>query len=286
MPAALAFTLCATACTPPAVVAPPAAAPDLICPATVPLELTPAADQDLAFVLTVWNGVQRYTCTAAGWTFVTPDADLFERATLGLVVHHFSGPTWLHDDTSFVVASKTAGVTVDATAIQWLLLTATDHGGAKDGVLAGITSIQRMETHGGLAPDAGALRRRAHRARPGRDLRGQVRVLSHCHQPDAPLRRDRRDGAVAGPAEREHGEGRRRPRDDREAVTPAERHDGAVRAREQARGAVDAAVAARNGADAAYIAALRAESQAVDELLAASAAVRDATPADATGAHP
>ncbi len=150
----VAFALCATACYPPASTPPaPPPAPDLICPATIPPEITPAADQDLAFVLSAW-GVQRYTCTAAGWTFVTPDADLFALGVTGLVVHHFSGPTWLHKDTSLVVASKTSEVIVDPTAIPWLLLMVTKHGGAKDGMMADITSIQRMETHGGLAPDA------------------------------------------------------------------------------------------------------------------------------------
>ncbi len=139
------------ACTPPT--AAPRPEPDLTCPATVPPEINPAADQDLAFILSAW-GVQRYTCTAAGWTFVTPDADLFTRDVLGLVVHHFSGPTWLHDDTSLVVAAKAAEAIVDATAIPWLLLTVTKHAGAQDGALAPITSIQRMETHGGLVPDA------------------------------------------------------------------------------------------------------------------------------------
>lgn len=147
------LVLYAVACTPSEVAPAIPPAPDLICPAIVPPEITPAADQDLAFVLSAW-GVQRYTCTAAGWTFVTPDADLFAAGVSGLVVHHFSGPTWLHRDTSLVVASKTAEAAVDATAIPWLLLTATRHGGAKDGVMAAVTSIQRMETRGGVAPDA------------------------------------------------------------------------------------------------------------------------------------
>lgn len=58
-------------------------------------------------------------------------------------------------------------------------------------------------------------------------------------------------------------------------MTPAERLEAAVRAREQARGAVDGASETCRRADAAYIAALRVESDAVDELHAARVAARD-----------
>jgi hypothetical protein len=150
--ATIAIALCSAACRPPPAT-PTAPAADLTCPSTVPPELAPPIDQDLAFVLTGW-GVQRYTCTSSGWTFVTPDADLFAEGVSGLVVHHFSGPTWIARDTSLLVATKLAEVTVDASAIPWLLMKVIKHAGAKDGVLAQITSIQRLETHGGLAPDA------------------------------------------------------------------------------------------------------------------------------------
>ncbi|HZJ62172.1 MAG TPA: DUF3455 domain-containing protein [Kofleriaceae bacterium] len=127
------------------------------CPPNTPSALAPAADQDLAFVLNA-QGVQRYQCvqstTGFAWTFVAPDADLFSPHPAHPVVHHFSGPTWLYRDSSSVVAAKLAGVTVDPTAVQWLLLNVTSHGG-EHGKLSDIVSIQRLQTTGGNAPATG-----------------------------------------------------------------------------------------------------------------------------------
>jgi hypothetical protein len=127
------------------------------CPATTPPALAPAADQDLAFVLDA-QGVQRYTCvqstTAFTWTFIAPDADLFSPQARGLVIHHFAGPTWLYKDSSSVIAARLAGASVDPTAIPWLLLNVTGHGGGS-GKLSDVTSIQRLETTGGNAPATG-----------------------------------------------------------------------------------------------------------------------------------
>jgi Protein of unknown function (DUF3455) len=123
-----------------------------VCPDNVPAALAPAADQDLSFDLSA-TGVQRYTCAASGtgfaWTFVEPEADLFRRGCqVGI---HYAGPTWEHEDGSLVVAARTAGATVDATAIPWLLLTATAHGEER-GKMSKVTSIQRLSTTDGLAP--------------------------------------------------------------------------------------------------------------------------------------
>jgi len=138
------------------------------CPANVPASLAPAADQDLAFALDA-SGTQNYACqaTATGyaWTLVAPDALLY-RTEHGRchdrdpVVHHFAGPTWQSlDDGSTVVGVKAAGATVDATAIPWLLLTATSHGaptdGEDEGLMTPITAIQRLSTSAGLAPATG-----------------------------------------------------------------------------------------------------------------------------------
>ena len=126
------------------------------CPANVPASLAPAADQDLSFVLDA-SGTQNYTCTSSGWTFVAPDADLYlQHETQAIVGHHFatSGPTWEYEDGSFVVGKKVAAASVDPASVPWLLLVATSHGGP-DGRMTDVTSIQRLETHGGLAP-AGA----------------------------------------------------------------------------------------------------------------------------------
>jgi uncharacterized protein DUF3455 len=127
------------------------------CPANVPAALAPAADQDLAFV-TAASGVQEYTCNGTAWVFVAPDAQLYPEHACGdaeAVGHHYAGPTWeWYEDGSTVVAAKKAAATVDATAIPWLLLTATSHG-PNDGRMADITSVQRLETVGGNAPATG-----------------------------------------------------------------------------------------------------------------------------------
>ncbi|MEO8701823.1 MAG: DUF3455 domain-containing protein [Kofleriaceae bacterium] len=127
------------------------------CPANTPPVVAPAADADLAFVLDA-QGVQRYTCvgstTGFTWTFIAPDADLFTGNPHEQAVHHFAGPTWVYKDSSSVVAAKAAGSTVDATAIPWLLLNVTTHGG-REGRLSDITQIQRLETTGGNAPATG-----------------------------------------------------------------------------------------------------------------------------------
>jgi len=127
------------------------------CPANTPPAVAPNADLDLAFV-TDAQGVQKYTCvgstTGFTWTFVAPDADLFDAKAKGLTIHHFAGPTWLYSDSSSVAAAKRSGITVDATAIPWLLLDVTRHGGAP-GKLSDIVQIQRLVTTGGNAPASG-----------------------------------------------------------------------------------------------------------------------------------
>lgn len=127
------------------------------CPDNVPAALAPSADQDLAFALRA-SGVQEYTCNGTAWVFVAPDALLYPlhscEADDEPLVHHYAGPTWEWlDDGSTVVAAKKAAATVDATAVPWLLLTATSHAG--DGRMTDITSIQRLDTVGGIAPATG-----------------------------------------------------------------------------------------------------------------------------------
>jgi hypothetical protein len=126
------------------------------CPYTTPADLAPAADQDLAFVLSA-TGVQKYTCAAgtAGpvWTFVAPYADLFSYCGEH-VGTHYAGPAWEYEDGSIAFGAKVAGVTVDPTAVPWLLLTVTSHTGPT-GKMSNITSVQRLATTGGNAPATG-----------------------------------------------------------------------------------------------------------------------------------
>lgn len=104
-------------------------------------------------------GVQIYSCNAAAggfaWSFVAPRADLYGDNGK-LVTTHFGGPTWQAKDGSSVVAVRVDGVTVDATAIPWLLLSAVTTVAGPDGDrLTRTTFIQRVATTGGLAPAAG-----------------------------------------------------------------------------------------------------------------------------------
>jgi hypothetical protein len=122
------------------------------CPADIPTAIAPAADQDLAFVLDA-RGTQNYACSTAGaWVFVGPDAEVYrDNQTF---IHHYAGPTgptWEWLDGSTVVGARVAGVTVDATAIPWLLLRAASHGPI-EGKMTEISAVQRVHTTGGLAP--------------------------------------------------------------------------------------------------------------------------------------
>jgi hypothetical protein len=126
------------------------------CPDSVPAALTPAADQNLAWVFDA-SGVQIYACRAAGagyaWTFVAPRADLFNEGGQ-IVGKHYAGPTWEANDGSTIVGAKVAAATVDTTAIPWLLLDAVSHNSV-DGRFSDVSSVQRLETVGGIAPASG-----------------------------------------------------------------------------------------------------------------------------------
>lgn len=101
------------------------------------------------------SGSQIYTCQQGtdgrfGWTLKAPDAELRDQQGT-LIGRHYAGPTWKHRDGSEVTGKAVARVdSPDSGSIPWLLVTATGHSG--DGVLSRVTSIQRIHTHGGLAP--------------------------------------------------------------------------------------------------------------------------------------
>ena len=99
------------------------------------------------------EGAQVYECKpdSAGkvvWQFREPIATLFaDGKTVG---RHYAGPSWELSDGSKVIG-KVAGRAPGATAddIPWLKLDATPQGGP--GLLAGVTTIQRLKTKGGNA---------------------------------------------------------------------------------------------------------------------------------------
>ncbi|HKE22913.1 MAG TPA: DUF3455 domain-containing protein [Bryobacteraceae bacterium] len=97
-------------------------------------------------------GDQIYVCDHSGWVLSRPDAKLFDESAKQ-VGSHSAGPAWQYSDGSKVTAKPVANTTPDPDSIPWLLLTATGHEG--EGVMKGVTSIQRLSTKGGKAPATG-----------------------------------------------------------------------------------------------------------------------------------
>jgi hypothetical protein len=97
-------------------------------------------------------GAQIYICAkntagALNWTFREPLATLLEGGKI--VGRHFVGPTWEFVDGSRVVGelvSKASGTTVKD--IAWLKLSVKDP--PKSGLVAGATSVLRIDTKGGV----------------------------------------------------------------------------------------------------------------------------------------
>lgn len=126
-------------------------------PTPVPPQLRPAGEH-LAFTLAA-RGVQVYECRAkkdaAGqyeWAFVAPEAELFD-ARGAAAGKHYAGPHWEALDGSKTLGSVAARADAPNGSIPWLLLTTRPAGGA--GAFANVTSIQRVNTTGGLAPAGG-----------------------------------------------------------------------------------------------------------------------------------
>jgi Protein of unknown function (DUF3455) len=123
----------------------------------VPEKLAVPASEELVLQAHA-TGSQVYICQAGvdqklAWVLKAPEAELFDSygAAIG---KHYAGPTWKHRDGSEVVGKVVARQDApDATAVPWLLLTATGHSG--NGVLAGVASIQRIHTKGGQPPQTG-----------------------------------------------------------------------------------------------------------------------------------
>ena len=107
-------------------------------------------------------GVQIYTATTSTtdptklvWTLAGPEAVLFDADGVIIGIHYaYAGPTrpgWESVSGSLVVGKRTVpAVTVDSSAIPWLLLEAEYAEGP--GVFKRTALIQRVNTTGGLAP--------------------------------------------------------------------------------------------------------------------------------------
>ena len=98
--------------------------------------LKPGANESLAMIVPA-KGVQIYECRARRdsgggyeWAFVAPEADLFD-ARGNRIGRHYAGPRWESTDGSKIL------------------------GTGSEGSFSKVTSVQRVNTVGGLAPKAG-----------------------------------------------------------------------------------------------------------------------------------
>jgi len=125
----------------------------------VPETLKPGANESLAMIVPA-KGVQIYECRARRdsgggyeWAFVAPEADLFD-ARGNRIGRHYAGPHWESADGSRILGTvKERADAPVPDAIPWLLLTAKSVG--SDGTFSRVTSVQRVNTVGGVAPKAG-----------------------------------------------------------------------------------------------------------------------------------
>jgi hypothetical protein len=123
---------------------------------TVPDAIQPPAGEQLVLVAHA-SGWQIYVCAAGSdgkpqWTLKAPEAQL-QDARGAVIGHHSAGPLWKHSDGSAVTGKAVAKVAApDPDSIPWLLLSVVSHDG--NGVLARVSSIQRIHTKGGQPPPA------------------------------------------------------------------------------------------------------------------------------------
>ena len=123
----------------------------------VPDAIAVPAGQEVV-LFTHASGSQIYTCAAGAdgkfaWTLKAPDAELRDRKDK-VIGQHSAGPTWKLKDSSEVTGKKAAGVdSLDPDSIPWLLVNVVSHAGK--GILADVTTIQRVHTHGGKPPADG-----------------------------------------------------------------------------------------------------------------------------------
>jgi hypothetical protein len=125
----------------------------------------PAAEEPILLLHAL--GSQIYICQPASdgqptWVLKAPDAKL--RNQQGTMVgRHYGGPTWKDNDGSEVTGKAVAKVdSPDPASIPWLLVIASGHSG--QGVLTQVTSIQRINTRGGMPPPAAQCNTQASKA--------------------------------------------------------------------------------------------------------------------------
>lgn len=104
------------------------------------------------------TGSQIYTCQSGAdgkfmWTLKAPEAELTDQKA-NIIGHHFAGPAWKLKDGSEITGKASAHAdSPDSDSIPWLLVSVVSHSGK--GLLTNVTSVQRIQTHGGKAPAEG-----------------------------------------------------------------------------------------------------------------------------------
>lgn len=113
---------------------------------------------DYSPLLTVHaKGDQIYQCSLNkgeySWQTLAPDAKLFDDQG-NVVGNHTAGPLWEYKEGSQVVGKVLKKIDMaPGSAISWLLVEVVSHKG--DGLFSNVSYINRINTHGGLAPSSG-----------------------------------------------------------------------------------------------------------------------------------
>jgi hypothetical protein len=120
---------------------------------SAPAQSLLAVPGETAVVTLHAEGAQIYECKVAkngglAWQFREPIATLlFNGRTVG---RHYAGPSWEHVDGSAVTGKAIGSAPGKSPAdIPWLTLEITDHHGT--GTFSNVTTVQRINTRGGIA---------------------------------------------------------------------------------------------------------------------------------------
>lgn len=115
-----------------------------------------APDNQQVVLMAHASGAQIYVCQAGSdgkpaWSLKAPEAELHD--SQGAVIgRHYAGPTWKYKDGGEITGKATSRVNApESASIQWLLVSITDHSGKK-GLFSHVTSVQRINTQGGMPP--------------------------------------------------------------------------------------------------------------------------------------
>jgi hypothetical protein len=126
-------------------------------PAGISRSIAAPSNEAPAFMLR-GEGVQVFECQLVqgespryGWTFAAPEAVLYEGSTP--VGRHIGGQMWESTSDRSSVTGTLRGRQDAGANLPWLLLRAFPTG--ESGLFANVTSIQRVNTAGGVAPAGG-----------------------------------------------------------------------------------------------------------------------------------